>query len=120
MLSPGTAASGGTEANTLTLTDTLPVGVTPGTTTSQSDWLCGTAARVVACFYTPASAIAAGTALPDITIPITLTAGLSGTVSSTEGISSDGCAACDERARGHGERLHRVVHAGVGGETDSP
>ncbi len=62
--------------------------ITPGTATSQSDWLCGTAARVVTCTYTPASAIAAGTALPDITIPITLTAGLSGTVNSTEGISS--------------------------------
>jgi large repetitive protein len=88
VLSPGTSASGGTEANTLTVTDTLPAGMTPGTATSPSDWSCGTAAQVVTCTYTPASAIAAGTALPNITIPITLAAGLSGSVSSTAGISS--------------------------------
>jgi len=88
ILAPGTTASGGSESNPLTVTDTLPAGMTPGTATSASDWSCATAGQTVTCTYTPTSAIAAGTALPDITIPVTLTSGLSGTVTNTARVSS--------------------------------
>ena len=89
ILSPGVAASGGPEADMLTVTDTLPAGMTPGTATSSSDWSCTTTGQTVTCTYAPGSAIAAGTALPDITIPVTLSSGLSGTVTNTARISSN-------------------------------
>ena len=87
-LSPGTSATGGTEANLLTVTDTLPAGMTPGSATSSADWACTTSGQTVTCTYTPPSAITAGTALPDISIPVTLTLGLSGTITNTARISS--------------------------------
>ena len=88
ILAPGVAASGGTEANLLTVTDTLPAGMTPGTATSSSDWACTTVSQTVTCTYTPGSAIAAGTSLPNITIPVTLSSGLSGSVTNSARISS--------------------------------
>ena len=42
ILAPGIASSGGPESNPLTVTDTLPAGMTPGTATSSSDWACTT------------------------------------------------------------------------------
>jgi Big-like domain-containing protein len=87
-LTPSVASSGGTESNMLTVTDTLPAGMTPGTATSSSDWACATAGQTVTCTYTPGSAIAAGTSLPNITVPVTLSSGLSGTVTNTARISS--------------------------------
>ena len=88
ILAPGVAASGGTEANLLTVTDTLPAGMTPGTATSSSDWACTTVSQTVTCTYTPGSAIAAGTSLPNITIPVTLSSGLRGSVTNSARISS--------------------------------
>ena len=88
ILTPGTSSSGGTEANTLTVTDILPAGMTPGTATSSADWACTTTGQTVTCTYTPGSPIAAGTTLPAITVPVTLSAGLSGTVTNTARISS--------------------------------
>jgi hypothetical protein len=88
LLTPGTSAGGGTEANMLTVTDTLPAGMTPGTGTSSSDWTCTTTGQTVSCTYTPLSPIAAGTALPVITIPVALSLGLSGTVTNMARISS--------------------------------
>jgi hypothetical protein len=88
ILAPGTAAGGGSEANMLTVTDTLPAGMTPGTATSSSDWACTTTGQTVTCTYTPGSAIAAGTSLPDITIPVTLSSALSGSVSNSARIAS--------------------------------
>jgi hypothetical protein len=89
ILAPSVAGSGGSEADMLTVTDTLPTGMTPGTATSSSDWTCATAAQTVTCTYTPGSAIGAGTALPDITIPVTLSSSLSGAVTNSARISSD-------------------------------
>jgi len=88
VLSPGTSATGGTEANMLTVTDTLPAGMTPGSATSSADWACTTSGQTVTCTYTPLSPITAGTALPDISIPVALSSGLSGTVTNTARIAS--------------------------------
>ena len=88
VVSPGTSPSGGTEANMLTVTDTLPAGMTPGTATSSADWTCATAGQTVTCTYTPLSPITAGAALPNISIPVTLSSGLSGSVTNTARISS--------------------------------
>ena len=88
VLAPGIASTGGSESSALTVTDTLPAGMTPGTATSSSDWSCTTVSPTVTCTYAPGSAIGAGTSLPDITIPVTLSSGLSGTVTNTARISS--------------------------------
>jgi hypothetical protein len=88
ILAPGVASTSGSEANMLTVTDTLPTGMTPGTATSSADWACATAGQTVSCTYTPGSAIGAGTALPDITVPVTLSSGLSGNVTNSARISS--------------------------------
>jgi len=88
ILAPGVSSSGGTEAQPLTVSDTLPTGMTPGTAMSSADWACTTAGQVVTCTYTPASAIAAGTSLPNITIPVTLSTTLSGTVTNSARLSS--------------------------------
>ncbi len=88
ILAPGVASSGGSESNMLTVTDTLPTGMTPGAATSSADWACATAGQTVTCTYTPGSALGAGTTLPDITIPVTLSAGLSGSVTNSARISS--------------------------------
>jgi len=88
VLTPGTSATGGTEANMLTVTDTLPAGMTPGTATSSADWTCTTAGQKVTCTYTPLSPIVAGTALPVITVPVVLSSGLSGTVTNIARVSS--------------------------------
>jgi len=88
ILAPGIASSGGSESSALTVTDTLPAGMTPGSATSSSDWSCMTVSQTVTCTYAPGSALGAGTSLPDITIPVTLSSGLSGTVTNTARISS--------------------------------
>ena len=88
IIAPGVAASGGSESDMLTVTDTLPAGMTPGTATSSADWACATAGQTVTCTYTPGSAIAAGTSLPNITVPVTLSSGLSGSVTNSARISS--------------------------------
>jgi hypothetical protein len=87
-LAPGVASTGGSESNMLTVTDTVPAGMTPGTATSSSDWVCSTVGQTVTCTYTPASAIGAGTSLPDITIPVTLSSALRGSVTNSARISS--------------------------------
>jgi hypothetical protein len=88
VLSPAVSASGGSEANTLTITDTLPAGMTPGSATASSDWACTTAGQTVSCTYTPLSPIPAATTLPDISVPVALSLGLSGSVTNTARISS--------------------------------
>ncbi|MGD0195955.1 MAG: Ig-like domain repeat protein [Candidatus Dormibacteria bacterium] len=89
VLAPSVASSGGPEGDTLTVSDTVPTGMTPGTATSSADWSCGTVGQTVTCTYTPASAIAAGTSLPNITIPVTISSSLSGSVTNSARISSD-------------------------------
>ena len=91
-LSPSVSSdggAGGNESSELTLTDTFPTGIAPGTASAASDWSCVTAGQVVTCTYTPSAAIAAGTSLPDVTIPATIASGASGSLSAVARISSD-------------------------------
>ena len=62
--SGGVASSG-----TVTVTDTLPAGLTPGTATGTG-WTCNTAGQTVTC--TRADALNGGSSYPVITIPITV------------------------------------------------
>jgi hypothetical protein len=88
VLAPSVSSSGGSESNMLTVTDALPAGMTPGTATSSADWVCATTGQTVTCTYTPGSALPAGTSLPNITIPVTLSSALSGSVTNTARLSS--------------------------------
>ncbi|MGA3214360.1 MAG: Ig-like domain repeat protein [Acidimicrobiales bacterium] len=90
-LSPSVSSDGGdggTEASALTLTDTFPTGLTPGTASATSDWTCATSGQVVTCTYAPSSPIAAGTSLPSVTIPATIASSASGSLSAVAGMSS--------------------------------
>ena len=68
-LSSGVTAAGGNENDPITLTATLPAGVTPGTA-SGTGWSCTTAGQTVTCTYTPP--VAARTTLPNVTFPATI------------------------------------------------
>ncbi|HUD15921.1 MAG TPA: hypothetical protein VMQ59_01615, partial [Acidimicrobiales bacterium] len=90
-LSPSVASdggNGGAESDEMTVSDTFPTGITPGTATAPSEWACTTSGQTVTCTYTPSSSVAAGTALSDITIPATLSATASGSLPSTAEIAS--------------------------------
>ncbi len=87
----GVSPTGGDEADPITMSTTLPSGVTPGTATGTG-WTCGAAGQVVTCTTPPP--VTAGTTLPPVTLPATVTAaastspgalGTSVTVSSNDG-----------------------------------
>jgi hypothetical protein len=65
------ASSGGAEASAPTLVATFPTGVAPGSA-SGTNWTCATASATVSCTYTGAVPIAAGSALPAVSIPATV------------------------------------------------
>ena len=65
----GGVATGSNESDPITMTTTLPSGVTPGTATGTG-WSCATAGQVVTCTYT--ASVAAGTTLPPVTLPATV------------------------------------------------
>ena len=62
--SGGVASSG-----TITVTDTLPAGLTPGTATGTG-WTCNTAGQTVTC--TRADALSGGSSYPAISVPVTV------------------------------------------------
>ena len=66
------------EGDPITLTETFPAGVVPGQATSTSpNWVCGAPdGQTISCIYTPSSTIDAGTTLPPVLVPtsISLTA----------------------------------------------
>jgi len=87
-VTPGLEAGGGSESQTVTMTDTFPSGITPGTA-SGTGWSCSTSASTVTCTTTPSPPEAAGTNLPAITIPATISAAATGSLTSTATVSSD-------------------------------
>ena len=88
-LSSGVTAAGGNENDPVTLTATLPAGVTPGTA-SGTGWSCTTAGQTVTCTYAPP--VAAGTTLPNVTFPASISASAStatNALTSSVTVSSD-------------------------------
>ncbi len=86
-----TDPTAGTEAQPITITDTLPAGVTVSSLPSGSGWDC-TATVVgsgtVSCTYTPAGPLAPGTALPPLSVPTHIAPDARGPLTSTAQISS--------------------------------
>ena len=71
-LQAGVSASGGNENHTITMTATLPGGVTPGTAAATGGWACATAGQVVTCTYAGPFPVTAGTTLPPVSLPATI------------------------------------------------
>ncbi|HEY5031001.1 MAG TPA: hypothetical protein VIJ54_00915, partial [Actinomycetes bacterium] len=87
-LTPGVSASGAAETLPITVTDTLPAGITPGTATGTG-WTCSTSGQVVTCTYPSSPSVPAGTTLPAITVPATVSSAASGSRTATARISSN-------------------------------
>ena len=65
----GGVAAGTAEANPITMSTTLPAGLTPGTATGTG-WACTTAGQAVTCTHT--GSVTGGTTLPAVTLPATV------------------------------------------------
>jgi uncharacterized repeat protein (TIGR01451 family) len=80
--SGGVASSG-----TVTVTDTLPAGLTPGAATGTG-WTCNTAGQTVTC--TRSDALAAGASYPAISVPVTVAPNSSLSLTNTATVSGGG------------------------------
>jgi uncharacterized repeat protein (TIGR01451 family) len=80
--SGGVASSG-----TVTVTDTLPAGLTPGAATGTG-WTCNTAGQTVTC--TRSDALAGGSSYPVITVPVTVAPNSSLSLTNTATVSGGG------------------------------
>ncbi|HEX8352841.1 MAG TPA: DUF11 domain-containing protein, partial [Pyrinomonadaceae bacterium] len=77
--SGGIASSG-----TVTVTDTLPAGLTPGTATGTG-WTCGTSGQTVTC--TRSNALAGGASYPAISVPVAVAVNSALSVTNTASVS---------------------------------
>ena len=87
-LSPAVSSAGGPEIDPLTVSDTFPAGITPGTATSSSLWTCATSGQKVTCTYAPSSPIAAGTSLPTIDVPVSIASNAAAALTNTSRVGS--------------------------------
>ena len=87
-----TSAQGGPEDAPITVTDALPATLTGVGTPSGAGWACGAStARVASCVYaaSASSPILAGTLLPAITVPVTVSGTPSGIPANEVTVSAD-------------------------------
>ena len=85
------SSTGGPEDEEITATDTFPSGLTPlSTGLGGTGWSCSLSGQTATCTYPPGTGIAAGTALPNIAMPVTVTAAPGDTFSDTfQAVSDD-------------------------------
>ena len=86
-----TDPTAGTEAQPITITDSLPAGVTVSSLPSGPGWDCSATvvgSQTVSCTYTPSSPLAPGTPLPPLSVPTHIDPGARGPLTSTAVISS--------------------------------
>ncbi|MEU8434672.1 hypothetical protein AB0F18_17450 [Streptomyces sp. NPDC029216] len=81
------AANAGPTTGTVTVTDTLPAGVTP-TAASGTGWNCGISGQTVTCTRT--DALAAGASYPTITVTTNVTTSAPCTFTNTASVSGGG------------------------------
>lgn len=87
-VTPAVASTEGAETAPLTVTTTLPTGLTPGTATGTG-YSCTTSGQSVTCSYDPGGTpVAAGTSLP-LKIPVTVTSSAPTSVTVTAKVSSN-------------------------------
>ena len=78
---------GAATSGTVTVTDTLPAGLTPSTQ-SGTGWTCGAAGQTITC--TRASALAAGASYPAITVVVNVSQTAASSVTNTAAVSGGG------------------------------
>ncbi|MFF1396839.1 hypothetical protein ACFVZD_23915 [Streptomyces sp. NPDC058287] len=87
------AASAGPTTGTVTVTDTLPAGVTP-TGASGTGWGCGVSGQTVTC--TRSDALAAGASYPTITVATNVTTAAACTFTNTASVSGGGSSSASD------------------------
>lgn len=106
VLSPSVSPDGGTESEPVRATVTFPSGITPTASTSTG-WSCGITGQVQTCTHTPSTPIAAGTALPTLTLPYSVPASTTaGTRQITTVLASTDASAVN---RGNAVTVSKVV-----------
>src|SRR6185295_2638693 len=80
-------AGAGPTSGTVTMTDTVPAGLTP-TAASGTGWVCGIALQVVTC--TRSDVLGAATSYPAITLTVNVAAGASTNVVNVATVSGGG------------------------------
>jgi hypothetical protein len=81
------SAGGSAESHVVTVTDTLPAGIVPGTSSGGS-WTCSTVVQTVTCTYAGTLPIVPGTVLPAVTVPVVVSANSSGGIANTVTLAS--------------------------------
>ncbi len=72
-LHAATTASGGPETQSIVVTDTFPLSVTPRSSgAGGTGWVCSLTGQKVTCTYAVSGALAPGTALPPLSMPVTV------------------------------------------------
>ncbi|MDO5290003.1 MAG: hypothetical protein Q4F13_10285 [Pseudomonadota bacterium] len=99
-------------SGTITVTDTLPAGITP-TTAGGTGWTCSIAAQTVTC--TSFASVAAGASAAAITIDVAVSATAPASVTNTAVVSGGGDTACPAQPRCTGTVTSTVVGGGGGG-----
>lgn len=99
----------------ITLTDTLPTGLTP-TAASGTDWTCNIVGQVVNCSYS--GVLATGASAPEVTIEVAVAADAPASVTNTASVSGGGDADCPGADRCQGSATTDLAAApgpGAGG-----
>jgi hypothetical protein len=91
VLHVSTTASGGPETQSIVVTDTFPTSVTPHSSgAGGTGWVCSVAAQRDTCTFAVITiAVAPGTALPPLSMPVTVDAPGGATIADSAKVSSD-------------------------------
>jgi hypothetical protein len=85
-----TTSAGGPETQSIHVTDTFPSSVKPSSSgAGGTGWVCSVTGQTDMCTYTVAGALAAGTALPPVSMPVIVEAAAGTTIVDTASASSN-------------------------------
>lgn len=90
VLHAATTAAGGPETQSIVVTDTFPSSVTPHSSGAGGTGLaCSVSGQKVTCTYAVTTALAAGTALPPLSMPVTVDASAGTTITDSATVGSN-------------------------------
>ncbi|HXC78331.1 MAG TPA: hypothetical protein VNU19_14945, partial [Candidatus Acidoferrum sp.] len=90
VLHVSTTASGGPETQSILVTDTFPSGVTPHASgAGGTGWVCSVSGQKDTCTHAVAAALAPGTILPPLSMPVTVDAPGGTTINDVAAVSSN-------------------------------
>jgi hypothetical protein len=89
-LHAATTASGGPETQSIVVTDTFPLSVTPRSSgAGGTGWVCSVTGQKVTCTYAVSGALAPGTALPPLSMPVTVDGPAGTTITDAAAVGSN-------------------------------